>query len=219
MRGRPPVLPLKYALKRSSRPRSARSHGEDVRSRATGSIGRLARRGPRELFRTIAIYNTKVMRFLLASDSEGPTRGPNGVFAYHTTVLLCQVGLPRLKAMSESNVQKVCLPVLVSSASISSISLEPDRTISGSVRKSRSGFSFSKGTLLSITLIALRRALCLSFDRITVQGAVWVWLLLSISYLTWVNSSHRSWAWRSISLNFHCLNGSLIRASKRLACS
>ena len=89
-------------------------------------------------------------------------------------------GAPR----SECNTQKVRLPVLVSFTSISSISLEPDRTIS-SIKEVGAGVqTFSKGTLLRITLIALRRALCLWFDLITVHGAVWVWDLLSISYLT-----------------------------------
>ena len=52
-----------------------------------------------------------------------------------------------------------------------------------------------------------------------VQGALEVWVRLIISYFWRVNSSQRSWAWASISDSFHWRRGSVLRRSKRRACS
>ncbi len=67
--------------------------------------------------------------------------------------------------------------------------------------------------------MAFSRAFCLSSERMMVQGAIVVCVLLSISYLRSVKSSQCSWACMSISLSFQFRSGSSRLRSKRRCCS
>src|SRR6266851_268059 len=78
---------------------------------------------------------------------------------------------------------------------------------------------FAYGISLRMCEMQLSRARRLSSERTMYQGACSLSVASSIMSRAREKAYHRPYDSRSIGLNFHCRNGSLMRAENRLSCS